>query len=80
MAGVIFVGVDALPAPDGVSTTYEVRLGLSRRYERDTGQALIKNILEEEIESGEFNIHVAVYCGSPGTCHEGDAGPGSPPS
>lgn len=64
-AGVIFISVVAVPAPGGRSKQFEVRLGLSRQYEISTGLALIRKILESEIESG-LELSASVYRGVPG--------------
>ena len=65
-AGVIFVGVTAEKALQGKSVVFTVRLGMSRLYEKATGEALIRDVLRDEIASGAFTINASVYLGVPG--------------
>jgi len=76
-AGVIFASVQAQPVENGKSVEYFVRLGLVRRLEEETGRALARKILDEEIHSG-FRIFVGVYRGSPGACRD-DSSPAAHP-
>lgn len=63
-AGIIFIGVEAVPLIGGKSDTYDVRLGISARFETDTGLAVIKKVLANEM--GKFVIRASVFRGSSG--------------
>lgn len=68
-AGVLFVGVEVAPAPGGKSNRFTVRLGIHRRLEESTGLALVKKVLEQELNRGE-QISVSVFRGVAGATGE----------
>ena len=75
-AGILFVSVSAVPAPEGKVTDYVIRLGISKKFEEGTGMALVKSVLNDEIERKAFNISVAIYRGVSGAASDqGDEGP-----
>jgi hypothetical protein len=65
-AGILFVSVTAHPEMGGVPKVMTINLGLERRLGEDTGLALIKHYMAEELASGTFEIRAAVYRGLPG--------------
>lgn len=80
-AGVLFVSVRAVPESDGVAKSFEVRLGINRLFEEETGLALIKRVLEPEIAEKKFSISASVYRGVLGAARdENHEGPGPLPS
>ena len=79
-AGVIFVGVKAIPALGGLVTTYEVRVGIRKILSEQAGAALITHALKDWIAAG-VHINAAVYLGVAGASHDGlDAQVGISPS
>jgi hypothetical protein len=74
-AGILFISVQAVPAPRGEVTTFEVRIGMSKNFDEETGMAIIKTVFQKEIESNVFVLHASVYRGIPGAAsdkgHEG---------
>jgi hypothetical protein len=68
-AGILFVSVAAQPAEDGISKEYHIRLGIQRRLSEETGKALIRRILEEEMKSG-LRIYGGIYRGISGACRD----------
>lgn len=74
-AGIIFIGVQAVPAPDGRCKAFEVRLGVTRQIGESTGRSLVRYVLEAEIELG-LSILASVYPGISGAAH--DAGDEEP--
>lgn len=80
-AGILFVGVQAVPTEDGEAKAFEVRVGIARRFESSTGMAIIKKVLEQEIEEKKFAISASVYRGVSGAARdENDEVPGPLPS
>lgn len=69
-AGLLFIGVQAVPAPNGKSGVFEVRLGLRRRGEVD-GAALVKFVFREELASG-VRFQVSTYRGVSGADRDDD--------
>lgn len=65
-AGVIFVGVSAVPIQGGVCKTFSIVLGLDRKFEEETGHALLKKVFEREIQDGKIGVNARVFRGSPG--------------
>lgn len=68
-AGVIFIGVQAVPSHNGLSKTFEVRLGVTQQIGRATGEALVRYVLREEIDN-KNTILVSVYPGISGAAHD----------
>lgn len=76
LAGVIFISVQAVPAPKGEVDSYIVRLGISKKFEEATGMALLKSVLHDEIERKAFNLSASIYRGVSGAASDkGDEGP-----
>lgn len=71
-AGVLFVSVRAIPTETGHVKTFEVRLGIARHLEEDTGLTLIKHVLEEEVKKGELLFPARVFRGI--ACHHAQLG------
>jgi hypothetical protein len=67
-AGVLFVGVKAVPVADGACKTFEVRLGVTETIGEQTGRSLIRHVLFEEIDHG-YVILASVYPGVSGAAH-----------
>lgn len=65
-AGVVFVGIKPIPAPGGRVTSYDVRMGIRRPLEESLGQAIIKEVLKDELADG-IHFQIAVYRGIAGT-------------
>jgi hypothetical protein len=72
-AGIIFVGVSAVPCKGGKSDSFDIVLGIDRKFEEATGQALLRKVFEEEIKDGELAITGRVFRGTAGAA--GDATP-----
>jgi hypothetical protein len=70
-AGIIFVGVTPTPTLSGECDTYDIYLGIDARFEKDTGLAVLKKVLAEEM--GSFTIRTLVLRGAPGACRDKDA-------
>lgn len=68
-AGVLFVAVQPQPNDSGHANEFFVRLGITRRFGEDTGKALIRKVLSEEIKSG-IKVFGGVYRGVSGTCRD----------
>jgi hypothetical protein len=79
-AGILFVSVKAYPEMGGVPRVITVHLGLERRLSEDTGLALVKHYLAEELASGTFEIRAAVYRGLPGCAARAHDGAGRAPT
>lgn len=79
-AGVLFIGVRAVPVPGGKSKTFEVRLGIQRKFDEGTGMAIIKKVLEKELlQSSGYTILASVYRGSAGrACDASDEAASKP--
>ena len=76
-AGVLFVSVKAVPCADGISDTFEVRLGVRRSIE--AGVPLVQFTFREEIGQG-LNFLVSVYQGVSGAARDYDDKAGPTPS
>lgn len=75
-AGVLFVSVQATPAEDGNSGTFEVRLGVKRGM--NAGVALVQFTFRDEINEG-VKFLVSAYQGVSGATRDhGDAEVGTP--
>lgn len=70
IAGVIFVSVDAIPAPNGKTTQFLIRLGISKNLSEDVGWALIQQVMKDEIASGVMTITGSVHVGYAGACRD----------
>lgn len=70
MAGVVFVGVDAIAAPGGKNVGFRVRLGISKRLTEDVGWALIQQVLKDEIAAKVIDIQASVFTGFAGECRD----------
>ena len=70
-SGVLFISVRPIPTPGGRTKEFDVRLGISRRYEEGTGMAIIKKVLEDDLKGG-LDISAAVYRGVRGAGSDED--------
>jgi hypothetical protein len=68
-AGILFVGVLAVPTEDGDSKTFEIRLGV--RKTMLAGVALVQFTFREEIEQG-LKFLVSAYQGVSGAARDDD--------
>ena len=64
LAGLLFICVEAVPAPKGQVVFYDFYLGIDRRFPKETGEALIKKAMEADIQAG-VNIRIKVFRGVP---------------
>jgi hypothetical protein len=78
MAGFLFVSVKAVPAPKGLVNAFEVRIGIDKKMEEDTGVAVVKHTFDELIKGGAVSISVAVYRGIRGAASSSDNEEASP--
>lgn len=69
-AGIIFVSVDAVPAPEGKTTSFHIRLGITKNLTEDVGWALIQTVLRDEIKNGVAKITASVFVGFSGACSD----------
>lgn len=65
-AGLLFVSVRAEPVLGGESNTFHIILGIDRKFEELTGQALMKKVFEKEIEDGQVVFTAKVFRGTNG--------------
>lgn len=68
-AGVAFVSIAARPQPGGETNLFDVVVGISREFLRETGEAVVRHILADEIKNGaEFfiQVHRGVACANSG--------------
>jgi Tfp pilus assembly protein PilN len=70
--GVIFVNVEAVPALRGNVHTFIIRLGISKSLDTNTGVAIIKKVMEKEMEEQRFTIQAAVFRGVSGASRDED--------
>jgi hypothetical protein len=68
-AGVLFVSIRPDPTEDGKGESFFLRLGIARRFEEETGLALVKKVLQEELRQG-LRIRVGVHRGISGACRD----------
>jgi hypothetical protein len=73
-AGVVFVSIEPLPAPEGRTTRFRLVLGMGRLFEKDTGLALVKALLEKEIDRG-LVFNTTVVRGVGGACRDSNPPP-----
>ena len=80
-AGILFVGVKAVPTANGASSVFEVRLGVCKDIGESAGLALVKFVFREEIETG-LKFLVSAYQGVSGAAraYDGDEEARTPPS
>jgi len=80
-AGLLFIGVQAVPASDGKSGVFEIRLGLRRTVGDVDGAALVKFVFREELANG-VRFQVSTYRGVSGADRDddGDEEAGTTPS
>ena len=81
-AGIIFISVTAVPAENGNSHTFYVRLGLDKNlnFNAMTSDLFIRTVFKEEIEHG-WIFHTASYRGICATnADESHEGARQPPS
>jgi hypothetical protein len=76
--GILFVGIEAVPAVGGFSTTFIVRLGVAKWMDPRTGMAIIQTVLKDELL--KFDIQGAAYRGVRGAGHDDPAGTHPDPS
>jgi hypothetical protein len=69
-AGILFISVKAVPAPKGEVKAYEVRMGISKNFDEETGMAVIKTVFHKEIEEGAFTLLASVFRGIPGAAND----------
>jgi hypothetical protein len=69
VSGVLFVSVTPRPELDGICIKYDITLGLSRKFETDTGAALIGSVLGKEIARG-FCFFPNIVRGVSGPCRD----------
>lgn len=72
MAGVLFASVRAVPVVGGKTNEFVIRLGINRKTNPGTAEALIRQVMAEEIKSTLFQFKTAVYQGSPGAARDED--------
>ena len=80
-AGILFVGVKAVPTKDGNCKSFEVRLGVHKGIGESAAVALVQFTLREEIDRG-LRFLVSAYQGVSGAAraNDGDEEAGTPPS
>lgn len=71
--GVIFVSVEALPAPKGLCKEFKILLGITKKLHSSVGWAIIRHWMREEIQSGEITITGGVFTGVSGACRDESA-------
>lgn len=79
-AGILFIGVSAVPEESGDCKVFFVRLGLIKSLTKDAGDMMVRTALKDEIARGAV-IQTGIYLGIRGAA--GDAsheGAGSAPS
>ena len=70
-AGILFVGVRAVPTQDGESDQFEVSMGIRRGIGVTDGNALVKFIFRKEIEDG-LRFQVSSFQGVSGADRDYD--------
>jgi hypothetical protein len=77
-AGILFVCIRAQAEHGGIPRVFEVILGMDRaRFDENTGHALVKRYLAEELSRGTFEIRSTIYPGVVGRAacaHDGAGG------
>jgi hypothetical protein len=68
-AGLLFVSVTPQPTMTGRVVEFHVRVGMRRDLTEGAGKALVKQVLEQEMQSG-LKIYAGVYRGVSGACHD----------
>lgn len=68
-SGLLFISVTPQPTETGRAIEFHVRVGLRRNLTEGAGKALVKQVLEQEMQSG-LRIYVGVYRGVSGACHD----------
>ena len=61
-SGILFVGITPEPVENGISSTYTVRVGMSRLFETGAVHAIVSQILTPEISVG-VDLRIEVYKG-----------------
>lgn len=74
-AGILFVGVKALPTKGDLDAQkFELVVGVTRQLEEATGRALIKKMLENEMGLGDADvIDASVFRGVSGAARDEDS-------
>jgi hypothetical protein len=80
LAGVLFAAVQAMPVVDGESDFFVIRLGVTKKTDPGTADALIRYALEKEIRSRLYKFKVEIYQGRAGTARDEDASEPHPPA
>lgn len=79
-AGILFVSISPEPEQTGNCYKFIIRLGIKRPMERATAEALMKNVMEEELRSGRYIIMFAAYNGISGGAARVEDTPSSRPA
>lgn len=78
-AGVLFVSVSPVPSDSGKTVEFHIRLGMRRSLTEGAGQALVKQVLEQEMQAG-LKIYVGAYRGVSGACRDSGSPAACPPA
>ncbi len=65
-SGIIFASVQAVPEENGISSEFNVVVGLDRKFSKETGESLLREIFRKEISDGRYKIATSVFRGSEG--------------
>lgn len=80
-AGIIFVGVQAVPIASGVCTAFNITVGADRKFDERTIEAVVQKVFQKELSGGELAITVKVVRGSRGAaCNKALQRPSSSPA
>lgn len=80
-AGILFAGVRAEPVPGGETTQFHVSVGIVRRMEPQTIEALLRGIFGKEIEDGHITFTTKIVRGTLGAAaNKALQGPDAPAS
>ena len=68
-SGVLFISVAAMPAEDGESRCFLLRIGLRRNLTELTGRALVQHLCAAELDKGYF-FTTDIILGVSGPCRD----------
>lgn len=71
-AGLLFVSVEPVPSPTGKTREFRVEVGLSRRFDKSVGEALVMDVFNRFFID-DFSIHLHVVRGVAGACRDPSA-------
>jgi len=67
--GILFVSVKAVPAMKGITTQFDITLGVVESLPESVGLSLVEEAIKAEIDTEKIGLNVTVIQGFPGAAN-----------